>query len=304
MDLKTLKTFQTIVSAGSFNKAADELKYAQSTVTMQIQKLEADLGVQLIERGKQITLTEAGRLFHEQSRYIVCDMERLYSSMEDIRSGDGGRIRIGVTDPTASYRFPQLLQEFLTRYPKMDVSVEIAGTAALSKQLLHGELDLALCSAPELGEQLYFEPLFTETFVLLLPGQHPLAYKEEITAEDLRGHRLLITAVNCPYRKKLESVLQESGGPPLDTRVIGSMTALKYYVAAGLGIALVPGIVLNPPPHGTVQRTLQGKTIDMVCGILCRISDYPLKVASARLAQFLQEQDYGTIGKQFKSMRV
>lgn len=64
MDLKTLKTFQTIVNFGSFNRAAEEMNYAQSTVTMQIQRLESDLGCQLLERGKQITLTEAGRLLY------------------------------------------------------------------------------------------------------------------------------------------------------------------------------------------------------------------------------------------------
>lgn len=71
MDLKTLKTFQMIVKHGSFIRAADEMNYVQSTVTMQIQKLESELGIQLIERGKKISLTEAGRLFYDQSLQIV-----------------------------------------------------------------------------------------------------------------------------------------------------------------------------------------------------------------------------------------
>ncbi|KAI7253374.1 hypothetical protein KC345_g11383, partial [Hortaea werneckii] len=214
-----------------------------------IQKLEAQLGVQLLERGKQQnSLTEAGRLFYEQSLQIVKDMELLQNSLADLQSGGAGNVRIGVTDPTASYRLPKLLQKFMARFPRIELSVEIAGTAALCEQLLRGELDMILCSAPQLGTELHFEPLFIEEFVLLLPGDHALAGETEITADRLRGHRLLITAAGCPYRKKLESVLQESAGPPLNTMEIGSMTSLKFYVESGIGMAFVPGIMLQPLP--------------------------------------------------------
>lgn len=291
MDFKTLKTFQAIVSTGSFNRAAEELSYAQSTVTMQIQKLEAQLGVQLLERGKQqVILTEAGRLFHEQSLQIVKDMERLKSSLADLQSGGAGSVRIGATDPTASYRLPQLLRIFMEQFPRIVLSVEIAGTAALSERLLRGELDMILCSAPQLGTELYFEPLFTEEFVLLLPEGHPLETKKEITADLLRGHRLLITAADCPYRKKLESILQEAAGPPLNTMEIGGMSSLKFYVENGIGMAFVPEITLQTLPSGTVVRRLSGPAVDMSCGIACRIADYPLRGASLQVYQFLKRE--------------
>ncbi|WP_379154199.1 LysR family transcriptional regulator [Paenibacillus sp. sgz5001063] len=290
MDLKTLKTFHAIVQTGSFNRAAEELNYAQSTVTMQIQKLESDLGVILLERGKGITLTEAGRLFHEQSFRIVKDMERLQSSITDLKSGEAGSVRIGASDPTASYRLPVILQKYISLFPKVELSVDIAGSGALCERLLHGELDVVLCSAPELGKELHFEPMFTEGFVLLMPEGHPLASEPVITADHLRGHRLLITAPGCPYRKKLESVLKESAGPPLSTMEIGSMSALKFYVQSGLGIALVPEVTLDPVPAGTVFRRLEGKAVDMTCGIICRIVDYPLKPVVRSIYDFIRQE--------------
>lgn len=291
MDFKTLKTFQTIVSTGSFIRAAEELSYAQSTVTMQIQKLEAELGVQLLERGKQqVILTEAGRLFHEQSLQIVKDMERLQSSLADLQSGGAGSVRIGATDPTASYRLPLLMRQFMELFPRISLSIDIAGTGVLSERLLRGELDMILCSAPQLGTELHFEPLFTEEFVLLLPEEHPLVKKTQITADRLRGHRLLITAADCPYRKKLESILQEAAGPPLNTMEIGSMSALKFYVENGIGMAFVPEITLQPLPAGTVVRKLSGPAVDMSCGIACRTADYPLRGASLQIYQFLKRE--------------
>ncbi|WP_248924366.1 LysR family transcriptional regulator [Paenibacillus hamazuiensis] len=290
MDLKTLKTFQAIVAYESFNRAAEEMNYAQSTVTMQIQKLEADLGVRLLERGKKFRLTEAGRLFHEQSAQIVKDMEQLQARLKDLQSGEAGHIRLGVHEPAASYRMPAILGRFISQFPAIRVSVDIASSSVLGERLVRGELDLAVCSAPEIGTELYFEPLFTEKFVLLLPEGHPLAEKVSVVPDDLRGHRLLITQTGCPYRKKLEIALQESGGTPLDTMEIGSMAALKYYVASGLGIALVPQTVLNPVPAGTAVRPLHGNALAMVCGLLCKTSDYPFKQAGAKLYRFLKTE--------------
>jgi DNA-binding transcriptional LysR family regulator len=296
MDIKALKTFQMIVTCGSFNRAAEEMNYAQSTVTMQIQKLEADLGVQLIERGKKIRLTEAGRLLHEQSVHIVKDLEQLQTRMIDFQLGEAGNIRLGVTEPMASYRLPAILERFLSLFPKIRIAVVIADTVTLSERLLRGDLDLALCSAPELGSDLYFEPLFTEEFVLLIPDRHPLADKSIINPEDIRGHRLLITATHCPYRKKLEMVLPEVGRAPLDTMEIGSMPALKYYVESGLGIALVPKLILNPTPAGTTTRPLNTNALNMTCGILCKTSEYPLNLASAKIYHFLKQELFEPTG--------
>jgi DNA-binding transcriptional LysR family regulator len=290
MDIKTLKTFQMIVNYGSFIRAAEEMNYAQSTVTMQIQKLESDVGVQLIERGKRIRLTEAGRMFYEQSVHILKDMEQLQKSMEDLQWGTAGHIRLGVTEPTASYRLPEILKRFLSDYPNIRISVEFGNTPTLSERILKGDIDVALCSAPDLGTELYFEPLFKEEFVVLMPDDHPLAGKTNVTPEDLQGHRLLITSTTCPYRRKLEMVMKEYGMITLDTMEIGSMTALKFYVESGLGIALVPQIVVNPVPAGTTVRVLSGSLIDMTFGILCKTSEYPLKLASSKLYSFLKQE--------------
>lgn len=288
MDLKSVKTFHRIVALGGFNRAAEELNYAQSTVTMQIQKLEAELGMRLIKRSKSFELTEAGRLFLEQSAHIIRDIEQLQNTMTELVAGETGHVRLGVVEPIASYRLPKILAEFLRKYPQIRVSISIASSPALSQQLQHGELDLAICSPPTLGTELYFEPLLTENFVVLLPEQHPLCDKDRITIQDLRDHRLLITSADCPYRRKLEIILQEPGGPPLNTLEIGSMSALKFYVQSGIGVALVPLSVLHPEPAGTVIRPLQGNEVDMTCGLLCNASHYPLRLAAGKLYDAIQ----------------
>jgi DNA-binding transcriptional LysR family regulator len=290
VDLKTLKTFQMIVKYGSFIRAAQEMNYVQSTVTMQIQKLESELDVLLIERGKEIGLTEAGRLFYDQSLQIVKSMEQLQTSLSNLKSGEAGHIRIGVTEPTASYRLPGILRKFMNTYPNIRISVEISNTPVLSERMLKGEIDFSLSTAPGLGTNLYFEPLFQEEFVALMTENHPLAQKEVIVPEDFRGYRLLITSATCPYRRKLEMVIQEKGNVTLDTMEIGSMTALKFYVESGMGIALVPKIMVEPETRGTTVRKISGSLIHMTFGILCKESAYPFQLASQKLYNYLKQE--------------
>lgn len=233
MDFRTLKTFLMIVKYGSFNRAAEEMNYVQSTVTMQMQKLETELGMKLIERGKTMQLSEAGRLFHEESIQIVKRMEKLETDLADLQRGEAGHVRVGVTEPSASYRLPSIIQRFMAQYPKIKISLVVANTPTLTERLLECEIDLALCSAPDLGSDLYYDPLFKEEFVVLLPEHHPLTLQEFIAPVDLRDYRLLITSATCPYRRKLEMVLHGTGKMPLETMEIGSITALQYYVECG-----------------------------------------------------------------------
>lgn len=289
MDLKAVKTFHKIVTCKSFNRAAEELNYAQSTVTMQIQKLETDLGVRLLERGKTFRMTEAGRLFFDQSRHIVKEIEQLQNNMSDVLLGEAGSIRLGAVEPIASRLLPGILGEFLAEHPKIRISVDIGNSAPLAERLLQGELDLAVCSTPAIGTDLYFEPLFAEELTVLMPEGHPAAEHERVSLKDLREHRLLITAHNCTYRKKVEIAFQELPGSQMNTMEVGSMTALKNYVAAGLGIALVPKSIAASPPAGTTVRHLIDNPIAIRFGILCKTSAFPLKHAAAKLYQCLKE---------------
>ena len=112
MEFRNMKTFLKVSDLQSFTKAAEELGYSQSTVTVQIKQLEEELGVLLFERiGKNVKLTEQGRVFRSQAREIVHAVEQLRSTMgetEQIR----GSLRVGTVDSLCTKRMPYILQEF------------------------------------------------------------------------------------------------------------------------------------------------------------------------------------------------
>lgn len=105
LELRTIKTFHTIVQSGSFYKAAEILNYSQPTISMRIKQLEQDVGAQLFERGKKLKLTRAGRLFHERAGQLLAQYEVLDHTLADIRQGQAGLIQIGISEPTASLIF-------------------------------------------------------------------------------------------------------------------------------------------------------------------------------------------------------
>ena len=180
MDLKTIKTFKTVVKFSSFQRAAEELNYAQSTITMHIKSLEEELNVTLLERGKNFQLTEAGRLLNDKGDLLLKGFDSLKNAMEELLNGESGVIRLGVMEPTASYRIPSILKQFIERYPKIQLSIQIHSNNALIDMVKKEEIDLALCTAPEMSQDTVFLPLFQEKVVLLVPESHPLSGNENV----------------------------------------------------------------------------------------------------------------------------
>ncbi|WP_138756389.1 LysR family transcriptional regulator [Paenibacillus sinopodophylli] len=289
MDIRTIKTFQTIIKHGSFQLAAAELKYGQSTVTMHIQKLEADLGIKLLERGKKIQLTEAGRLLHQNADFLLKNYDHLHSTMLELSQGEAGVVRLGVMEPTASYRLPEILGPFLAKYPKVQVSIQIGNTTVLNQMLDDGLIDLAICTTPDTGLSHTFEPLFEEELCLLIPTGHSLANRDNIFLRDLKNEKLLLTPTLCPHRKKLESALLENGGSPYNGMEIGNMAALKFYVQENFGIAVVPVITASPLPDGTLVFKIEDLHSGLVTGLLFKKQGPVFSSSAEKLINVLRE---------------
>ncbi len=259
MELRHLTTFQAIVREGSFLRAADALGYAQPTVTLHIQQLEAELGVQLFARqGKRMQLTEAGRLLREHATQVLARTALLQQTMTEVGAGETGHVRLGAIETTAFEHLPRALAVFRRARPKVRLTVEIGETAALSNRLAAGDLDLGVCSTPPAQLGLAFEPLYTDRLALLVPEAHPLARAAVVAVADLAAHGVLLSQRTCGYRRVIEQALAEQGANPYAGLEIGSMELLKRCVQAGLGVAIVPVVVATPLPPGTTLRDVRG----------------------------------------------
>ena len=270
MELRHLYTFQMIVKEGSFLQAAEKLQYAQSTITLHVQQLEAELGIKLFARqGKKVQLTEAGRALRDQVEHLLQRAQALQQAMVDVVAGEAGHLRMGSIEPTASLRLPDLFVQFYREHPKVQLTLEVGGTNFISRQVAEGKLDVGICSPPPADLGLTFEPLFVEKMALLLPESHPLAKMEVICAADLAEHRLLLTEPGCAYRAIIENKLLQQGTNPYSGIEISSLAALIHMVQSGLGLAIMPTSIANPYPTGTVLRDLHEVDLGLQVGLVC-----------------------------------
>lgn len=284
MELRQLVTFQTIVQQGSFLRAAEALDVAQSTVTLHVQQLEAELGVQLFTRqGRRMQLTEAGRTLQGQATDLLNREAILRQAMADLSGGEAGHVRLGAIEPTASLRLPPLLVHFCRKRPKVRLQLEVGGTAGIGQRVAAGDLDFGICSPPPTQLGLAYEPLFVETMTLLMPADWPLATRETLQPDDLLDGPLLVTEQNCAYRVMIEQTLVERGTTPTSQIEIGSMTALLHAIQSGLGMGIVPAAIATPLPPGTIRKDVAGLHFGLSVGLVQRPDGMPPGAALAAL---------------------
>ena len=269
MEFKHLQTFQAVAAEGSFLKAAEKLQYAQSTMTLHIQKLEEELGVQLFSRqGRRTELTIAGRTLQSHADHLLYRAEQLQQAMTGLVTGDAGRLRIGSIEPVASVHLPIVLVQFCHQYPKVRLTLEVGVTQVVSRKVASGELDLAICSTPAANLGLAFEPLFQDPISLLVPASNALAKAKDITVADLAEERLILTEEHCPYRDVLEKALLSQGINPYSGIESMSSGALKQMVHYGLGIGVLPGAAISPLPSNTVECHLSDLDLSLSVGLV------------------------------------
>ncbi len=268
LELRTIKTFHTIVQSGSFYKAAEILNYSQPTISMRIKQLEQDVGAQLFERGKKLKLTRAGRLFHERAGQLLAQYEVLDHTLADIRQGQAGLIQIGISEPTASLIFPAVLRGFLNDYPDMSVNVSVDDANTCSRKLLEGAIDFAVCGEPELILENYFDPFFHDSLNVIVSDRHPLAAKASVNLEDLENECLIFTPANCPIRIQIEQHLQRAIGSSYRKMELTSSMAHQYYVRENIGVSIFTATAHSEPIEGTKVIPIHNLTISPPVGLL------------------------------------
>lgn len=239
MDLIYLHTFREVALRQSFTRAAEELGYAQSSVTTQIQKLEKAYNVQLFERfGKGLRLTSAGE---ELFRYTVQMLDLYQQSKEKLGKQSGGTLSIGTTDSLAAYFLPPYLQDIRERYEGLSIRMQTGREAHILKQVKEGELDLGLILDEEPSDpSLAWQAVRDEPLVLLASPGHPLCRMKEIGLEHLADTEWIMPEESCNYRIMLEKALKQSGTPYHIGLELGNPEAIKRCLMSGSGISLLP----------------------------------------------------------------
>ena len=246
MEFRNMKTFMRVAELQSFTKAAEELGYSQSTVTVQIKQLEQELDVLLFERiGKNVRLTEQGRTFWHQAREILHAVDQLRSSLGD-ENQVRGTLRVGTVDSLCSNRMPYVLQEFRRHCPLVETVVRTGSNEALYDMIQKNEVDLIYfldrrqyrddwIKVMEKEEKAYFAAA----------AEHPLTKEGDVTLTEILAQPLLLTERGMSYRRSLEAAVAMEG---LELRPVLEMEntdIIVKLVCSNAGVAYFPEFIIE-----------------------------------------------------------
>lgn len=239
MDIRNFITFNTIIDAGGFTKAAIRLNYAQSTVTLHIKELETHYNEQLFDRmGKRIFLTSFGAKLHEKSKRLVGE----YVSILEMNNKDKPFevLRIGVYESLLKYRMYDLIHEYKTQYPHVDIIIHHGICKKLRNMIRNGELDLTFQIEPiKEFSGLNVETLCEEKFSLIFPKNNGIDILH-------KSHQTIyLTEKECSYRMMFEDFLNNQGVIRQHIMETGSVDMIKQYVSFGLGYSMVPSVTVR-----------------------------------------------------------
>ncbi|RSD13118.1 LysR family transcriptional regulator [Amycolatopsis eburnea] len=253
MELRHLRTFRVVARTLNFTRAAAELHYAQSSVTEQIQALEAELGSKLFDRGRQLRLTSAGERLLGYADRMLSLAEEAKAAVEENRGEPEGELTAGALETLCAQWIPDVLSEYRAKWPRVRLTLKEGGRGELYQAVRQSEVDVCFTfGSPPDDPAFASESLGDEPLVVLVPPGHPLSGKETLEPGDLRGVGFLATPKGCGFREMLDRI----DGPVVDAEV-GSIAALGRCVAAGMGCALVPALA----DHGdAVAVPLAGET--------------------------------------------
>lgn len=241
MEIRHLRTFLAVAKQRSFNKAAKEIHYAQSSVSAQIQALETELNVRLFDRlGRGILLTEAGDRLLPYARKMLDLSEETLSDIAAAKVPEG-RLIIRVPESMAIFYLPPAIDRFHRQFPRVKLVFTTCAQEGLQTDLRKGVTDLAfLLSEGIQAADLETERLGFEKIVPVAAPHHPLARKKTFKIKDLEGHSLLFSKVDCSYRRVFEETLAQAEITPTGVLTFHSVAALKACLMGGLGVTVLP----------------------------------------------------------------
>lgn len=246
VNLDQLRSFRTVAERGGFSRAAEALYLAQSTISMQIAALERELGVSLFDRlGRRVTLTDAGQQLLRYAVSILALAEEARRAMEEIRGITSGKLVIGAGRIIGTYLVPDLFGRFNADHPGVKLILETDATARTAERVREGSLDVGLLEARVSVPELVIRPFRTDELVLIVPPGHRWIERGEIDARELVTERLITREPGEIIRQIVDRRLRDQGIELKPTLELWAFEAIRQAVTAGLGVAIVPRVVIN-----------------------------------------------------------
>ncbi len=289
MELRHLRYFIAVADELSFTNAAKRLHISQPPLSNQIKDLETELGVQLFDRKSHpIQLTPAGQAFLEESRATLALLEQAVHKTQRIHQGELGHLTVSFTSSIANGVFPEILRTFGQRYPEVKLILQEEHSAFLIQRLRDRQTDIIfLYLYHEISEDNDLETMSItqEPLVAVLPKNHPLAAKSQISLADVKNEEFVMPLhqVVAGLSEQIYHLCSQAGFVPKVVQTAVFMVTILGLVAGETGISILPSHVQNLQRKGVVYRPILEQSTTTNLTAVWRQND-----SSTILQQFLE----------------
>lgn len=271
LSAKDLRAFLAVARTRSFSQAAQQVHLSQSALSTLIQRLEDGVGARLFERTtRTVGLTAAGEAFAERAQRLLGEIEHTLADVRDVVSLRRGQVAVAALPSLAAGVVPRLFQAFQARYPAIRLHLIDTLSGPAFDLVRQGRVDFALTAADPAHEDLLYEPLTGDAFVLLCPTSHPLARR--------RSRLGFIDTLVWPHvsmprtasvRQYLDAAALDKGVSFLPRYEVDHIATIGAMVACGLGVTALPSMAAELiAHHGLAVRDLGPPTIRRSLGLV------------------------------------
>jgi len=243
MTITQLKYVLAVAEHKNFTLAAEKCFVTQPTLSMQIQKIEEELNIQIFDRTKKpIQLTDIGLKIVSQAKNIVNEADRIQDIVEQQKGFIGGEFRLGIIPTIMPTLLPMFLNNFIKKYPKVKLIIEELNTEEIIIKLKNGNLDAAIAATPLEDEKIKEIVLYFEPFVAYIPENNAVFQKKEIEIDDLNINEILLLQDGHCFRDGILNLCKNRSDADLKSFQIesGSFETLIKLADEGLGTTLLP----------------------------------------------------------------
>lgn len=273
LSAKDLRAFLAVARTHSFSQAARQVHLSQSALSTLIQRLEEGVGARLFERTtRSVVLTAAGAAFAERGQQLLADIEHTLSDVRDVVALRRGQVAVAALPSLAAGLVPRLFQAFQAQHPAIRLHLIDTLSGPAFDLVREGRVDFALTAADPAHEDLLYEPLTGDAFVLLCPTSHPLARRRSrLGFTDTLAWPHVSMPRTASVRQYLDAAALEKGVAFLPRYEVDHIATIGAMVACGLGVTALPSMAAELiAHHGLVVRELGPPAIRRSLGLVRR----------------------------------
>ncbi len=244
MTITQLEYIIAVENLRNFVQAAESCFVTQPTLSMQIQKLEDELGVKIFDRSRQpVVTTQIGAEIIQQARITLAEYMKIKEVVHSGKNEIAGEVRLGVIPTIAPYLLPLFLNDFLEKYPNIELKIKELTTERMIQHLKNDDLDIGILATPLQQPHILEYPIFYEELVLYVSKENALYQKEYALSEDIDPKELWLLEEGHCLRSQIENLCElrrKSIGHAQFEYQAGSLETLRKMVERNQGITILP----------------------------------------------------------------